>query len=283
MTDDRIYAILTMEVQDGRYKTDEWCPSQSYPSLPQRGLHGRLGWSNLLTNKIQGLWAEGIRGLVSAKRSHYGEILSDNNEPRESENYQDCSPSDMHDFSWDAPIPVISDQAFRWERTKQLAKQSEVGNSRGKLDGQKDTRTRERGAKASNGKAHGLPDEGIEMGGRGRISQSAPRSEGSWDVAGWHLRSCPSTILRLRPSIHMPRWASRITLEITEVRVERIREITEEDAKSEGIIGVHTAMGVLYKPAFSRLWDSLNAKRGYGWEVNPWLWALTFKLISQKT
>ncbi len=80
-----------------------------------------------------------------------------------------------------------------------------------------------------------------------------------------------------RPSIHMPRWASRIDREITEVRVERVKDTTEEDAKAEGIRGVPTALGVLYKPAFSRLWDSINTKRGYSWESNPWVWVLTFK------
>jgi hypothetical protein len=84
---------------------------------------------------------------------------------------------------------------------------------------------------------------------------------------------------RWRSSRFMPRWASRILLEITDIRVERLQEITEADAIAEGIVGVPTAFGLLYKPAFSRLWDSLNAKRGYGWEVNPWVWAVSFKRL----
>lgn len=90
-----------------------------------------------------------------------------------------------------------------------------------------------------------------------------------------------------RPSIFMPRWASRITLEITEARVERVQEIIEEDCVTEGLV-YHEGFSQWYtspdtlvfghKTAFQILWDSLNAKRGYGWEVNPWCWCISFKL-----
>jgi hypothetical protein len=87
---------------------------------------------------------------------------------------------------------------------------------------------------------------------------------------------------RCKPSIFMPRWASRITLEITDVRVQRVQEITEEDAEAEGVYS-WSDMGPLdicAKPLFSDLWDSINAKRGFGWDVNPWVWALTFKRVA---
>ena len=77
-----------------------------------------------------------------------------------------------------------------------------------------------------------------------------------------------------RPSIFMPRWASRITLEITEVRVERLQEITFEDFKKEGI-----EMDGSWDGSFARLWDSLNAKRGYSWESNPWVWVISFRRL----
>lgn len=79
---------------------------------------------------------------------------------------------------------------------------------------------------------------------------------------------------RWKPSIHMPRWASRITLEITEVRVERLQKIDESDALREGF--GHCDYGVV---AFHELWDVLNAKRGYSWESNPWVWVVEFKVI----
>uniref|UniRef100_A0A6M3LFQ3 ASCH domain-containing protein n=1 Tax=viral metagenome TaxID=1070528 RepID=A0A6M3LFQ3_9ZZZZ len=91
-----------------------------------------------------------------------------------------------------------------------------------------------------------------------------------------------------KPSIHMPRWASRITLEITEVRVERVQEITTKDAVNEGCpkgatIDLHDN---LQAPAvihwFANLWDSLNAKRGYGWDISPWVWVISFKPKKEK-
>ena len=88
-----------------------------------------------------------------------------------------------------------------------------------------------------------------------------------------------------RSSLFMPRWASRITLEITGLRVERLQEITEEDCLAEGIpergtIFMHpTARGIPLIHAYANLWDSLNAKRGYGWETNPWVWVIEFKIL----
>ncbi len=89
-----------------------------------------------------------------------------------------------------------------------------------------------------------------------------------------------------RPSIHMPRWASRILLEITEVRVERVQEISEEDAVAEGCReswSAHSSATVRYtaRHEFKELWDSLNAKRGFGWDFNPWVWVILFKLVNQ--
>lgn len=95
-----------------------------------------------------------------------------------------------------------------------------------------------------------------------------------------------------RSPIHMTRLASRITLEITAVRVERVQDISEEDARAEGISGPHDVGYSAYrmpgdsKPrystataAFEDYWDSLNAKRGYGWDANPWVWVIEFRRI----
>ena len=88
-----------------------------------------------------------------------------------------------------------------------------------------------------------------------------------------------------RPSIFMPRWASRILLEITEVRAERLQEITEEDAVAEGVKSYYTLPSgeTTARYHFSVLWDSLNAKCGYGWDKNPWVWVISFKLMGQLT
>lgn len=95
---------------------------------------------------------------------------------------------------------------------------------------------------------------------------------------------------RWRPSIFMPRWASRITLEVTSVGVERVQDISERDILAEGITTGHPH-DQFEKPVdprrrdsqlrlanFKALWDAINAKRGYSWEQNPWVWVVEFKL-----
>jgi hypothetical protein len=84
------------------------------------------------------------------------------------------------------------------------------------------------------------------------------------------------------PSIHMPRWASRITLEITDVRVERLKNITNNDALAEGVPDIRDKINNFdMRDCFAPFWDSLNAKRGFGWDVNPWVWVISFKRIEQ--
>lgn len=79
------------------------------------------------------------------------------------------------------------------------------------------------------------------------------------------------------PSIFMPRWASAITLEITDVRVEKVQEITEEDARAEGVEPFHLPTGAtLYKPAFASLWNEINGPDA--WDRNNWVWVISFKL-----
>lgn len=77
----------------------------------------------------------------------------------------------------------------------------------------------------------------------------------------------------------MPRWASRITLEITDIRVERVQDIHEEDAIAEGIDPrkLSYLSGERAVTKFSVLWNSIYAADGLGWDVNPWVWVVTFK------
>ena len=80
-----------------------------------------------------------------------------------------------------------------------------------------------------------------------------------------------------RSPIHMPRWASRLTLKITEVQVQRVKEIGRIDAQAEGF---ERTPGLPIDPRdwFRSRWDSINAKRGFGWDANPWVWAITFQV-----
>lgn len=87
--------------------------------------------------------------------------------------------------------------------------------------------------------------------------------------------------LRWRPSIHMPKWACRLWLEVVSVKVERLQDITEEGALAEGVSGSDVAERLigerLHRADFADLWDSLNAKRGHSWDTNPWVWVIEFK------
>lgn len=95
-----------------------------------------------------------------------------------------------------------------------------------------------------------------------------------------------------RSPIHMPREFSRITLRVTDVRVQRLQDISEEDAVAEGIRLMRDGGGTWVgregpgpmvtpwptaREAFSDLWDTINAKRGHPWESNPWVVAISFE------
>lgn len=87
------------------------------------------------------------------------------------------------------------------------------------------------------------------------------------------------------PSIHMPRWASRINLEIAAIRVERVQDISIPDTSREGIpwneeTNPKPRDGRLLIPLFAKLWDSINAKRGYPWKDNNWVWVVEFKRVT---
>ncbi len=80
------------------------------------------------------------------------------------------------------------------------------------------------------------------------------------------------------PAIFMPLWASRITLEIVSVKVERLQEISKEDAIAEGLkpYGWGHDDGTIQR-CFAEKWDAINARRGYSWVTNPWVWVIEFK------
>ena len=97
-------------------------------------------------------------------------------------------------------------------------------------------------------------------------------------------------IFRWKPSIFMPRWASRITLEVVSVRVERVQDGSPDDYKAEGLYqsGWNGCWQVSKtdkkqhrRPmgAFKTLWNSINDKRGFGWDENPFVWVVEFKRV----
>lgn len=100
-------------------------------------------------------------------------------------------------------------------------------------------------------------------------------------------------VYKWTPSIFMPRWASRITLEITDIRYQRVQDISAEDAMAEGTLCDNNGRRKIYGyklpvdqswrqspiDAYMHLWDSINAKRGFGWDVNPWVWVISFRRL----
>lgn len=96
-----------------------------------------------------------------------------------------------------------------------------------------------------------------------------------------------------KPCIHMPRTACRILLQIKDLGLERLTEITNQSAINEGIkflsdefgyqdYGPYAGMGPVYLTAiesFRSLWDSINADRGFGWHINPWVWRIKFDVL----
>lgn len=114
-----------------------------------------------------------------------------------------------------------------------------------------------------------------------------------WIPSDWPHGERPDWIGKFRQGMHMPRWASRITLIVTDVRVQRLQKISQEDAIAEGpgfvgkitgevcesVAAHRTGLGPRWRTPrdwYADLWDSLNAKRGYGWDTNPWVAAYTF-------
>lgn len=85
----------------------------------------------------------------------------------------------------------------------------------------------------------------------------------------------PATPEKWTPSLHMPRWASRILLEITGVRVERLRSMSQDDARAEGVIAASGPMEAGL--AFRELWESIYGEES--WKANPWVWVIEFKRV----
>ncbi|ENH0814092.1 hypothetical protein ABV228_003942 [Escherichia coli] len=133
------------------------------------------------------------------------------------------------------------------------------------------------------------PVDDTQYGGEKWVDYRAtPKFEAS-HPAGWDSAPNDAEALKWRPSIHMPRWASRILLEITDVRVERLNAISEEDARAEGIIdggclncGEPEPCGCANPEpdatdAFAYLWQSIYGQES--WNDNPWVWVISFKRV----
>ena len=106
-------------------------------------------------------------------------------------------------------------------------------------------------------------------------------------ITGGTIKYGKADGLRWRPSIHMPKEAARIWLKVTDVRVERLQDITDEQAKAEGAnwkngknVGFEEKMRRTAVERFAEIWDSAIKKSDlglYGWDANPWVWVIAFE------
>ena len=121
-----------------------------------------------------------------------------------------------------------------------------------------------------------------------------PAGEGDWIYRADNI-DYPTIPGHWKPSIFMPKDACRIWLRVTDVRAERVQDITNNDAIKEGCagaecdclrigrswMGCESCMNTGWQEPpvveFMQLWDDLNAKRGYSWDANPWVWVISFE------
>ncbi len=126
-----------------------------------------------------------------------------------------------------------------------------------------------------------------------QTSEDAEKAGVKYDSDGKYHWKPDDSPARWRSPIHMPRWACRLTLKVTSVRVERLQDISEADARAEGVqagcgntvedcardncrCDVECPVKLTYREGLHELLDSINAKRGFSWDSNPWVWAITF-------
>ena len=115
---------------------------------------------------------------------------------------------------------------------------------------------------------------GVEL-----LERWEPGKEGPFGVGAIYAATPHKgySVGKWKPSIHMPRWASRITLDVTGVRVERLQDIRNKDAEAEGVEpwSSNALDFDQYQNSFQHLWESINGPES--WEANPWVWVVEFK------
>ncbi len=347
LTDDRIYGNLTGNANlkphnTGGYHEKERLEIKGDPRFSECGLHGWLRWANILSHEVQGLWQEGVRGLVSIKRTQQNRegLCFDKFMPQQQKINQISASPYLYGFPRDAAESILSGQTFGWKPEKQPPIQLGMGNSTRELVGQEGSWKRERRGKASYGQTDKPRVQTFEVGNQERLMQPASCVPCSRNFAGWHItyskfqkgisfyvretwrqayqkasygdgivyRADAQKSLGMdecsdrhkwKPSIHMPKEYARIWLEIITVRVERLQDISEADAKAEGAtlatwfingpeakdhIDVSGLPGypsdrASYKNGFANLWQSINGTGS--WNENPWVWVIEFKRTAE--
>jgi|GEM_PF-2151012 len=323
LTDDIIQVVHTNEgACDELDSVAEQCGITANSRISQFGLHGRKRWACVLTDEIQRLWSQGLRGLVliswSQKREGVFECVV---VPRKQKGDETRSSADMHGFPWNAGKGVYASSPLGRRSTKQSSGESCVGNAARELAGQEGARTWNRGGEASCSKADGRGTFPSEVGNFCGALQPTSRGENPWDEPIIHLGyskfevgtklwvreawrtesdyyndlspsemsgeetilyeadgdwSANKTVGRYRHARFMPRWASRIDLEITEIRVERLQDISEADAIAEGCFALGDCECTAVRQ-YRELWEKINGPGS--WDLNPFCWVIIFRRI----
>jgi hypothetical protein len=293
--------------------------SQADPRFTERRLHGRVGRPDLQPNEVRRVRQESGGGLVSAQGSRREEGLRDDlHVTRRQESDESGSSLGLHGFSRNATDADCGDAASGRQRGEQCADKPLLGDGGRELAGQANSRDRISGREASRSEVHGCGAGAHPLGdqqgamqpatccacaGCGAIVHSGHRVGGdrlyvreTWAAPHAYDHLPPRLIpqdarihyaatedrggLLWRPSIHMPRWASRITLEVTGVRVERLQDISEADAMAEGVHyslleKIQAGQDRWARHAYKKLWETINGSDS--WDLNPWVWVVEFK------
>lgn len=312
LTDDNIQVVhINQRACDDIDSVAERRCSHADSHLTEFGLHGRKRWACVLAHQIQGVWAQGVRGLVSVGWSQERQgVFQCVVVPREQEGNEACASIGVHGVSRVARTGIDAGPSSGWESGEQRTGESGLGFAAGELAGQKVARERDRRREASCSEADGCRARQSEVGSGCRTLQPTSRGARSWDEPVCHLADSKFVVGRRlwvretwrytassleesraitedissgiavdwratyidncmkllgfsreeaemaddfetwRPSIHMPRWASRILLEVTGVRV-----------------------------AYRDLWESIDGPGS--WDANPWVWVIDFKRVTQ--
>lgn len=107
------------------------------------------------------------------------------------------------------------------------------------------------------------------------VAAAIYHADGEFDFKDYADRS-----FKWKPSIYMPRWASRITLDIVNLRIERLHDISNEDAICEGVVGFsspYSEEGPSPRDKYRDLWEKINGI--HSWDLNPWVWVIEFKKV----
>jgi len=302
-------------------------------NIAERRLSGWQRWPDLLKNEVQRLWEKGVRGLVSINTTHNKKgIFICNLMSSEQESNSEHAQINLYGVSWDAGEYENASQAFGRKSPKFKTREPEMGNTNRQLAGQETAWSRNGRRKTSNEQIDGQRTGTYSLGSRKGIgfTKAYCKDIGNvtirykqsllwytrmkiWVRETWHPKrhnfpigfpyeykatseqDLTPTNEKWKPSIHMPREAARIFLEVTNVRVERLQDITEQDAISEGIEFKEWKNGFMvnkgYKiygekatydespiVSYRSLWENINGPSS--WEKNPFVWVIEFKALT---